>query len=269
MSFENSAPKLWLQYSESNDFFPETIDFLQKIGFISILSIDMDIKYSFQKTNWNTVIQGAEIETYDNDHMINDNFFVHKITIPKETSITRSLVYIKLHKQKSFTIKDFAGFVRSIPMVSLLIFFLITLIIPWVVGTFFRWISWIALFIFLIFFVYKLLKYFFEITKMKNQSIQDNMVTYNNPYDLRIFTKAAKEKINELWASWVTDIAIDRNTLYLKQDLIDDSKVSIIGLLFWKRKQYDSAKKEEIMNATIDVLSEQSLLDIFKDEDDN
>ena len=83
------------------------------------------------------------------------------------------------------------------------------------------------------------------------------------------FTKAAKEKINELWASWVTDIAIDRNTLYLKQDLIDDSKVSIIGLLFWKRKQYDSAKKEEIMNATIDVLSEQSLLDIFKDEDDN
>jgi hypothetical protein len=33
---------------------------------------------------------------------------------------------------------------------------------------------------------------------MKNQSIQDNMVTYNNPYDLRIFTKAAKEKINEL-----------------------------------------------------------------------
>ena len=133
----------------------------------------MDIKYSFQKTNWNTVIQGAEIETYDNDHMINDNFFVHKITIPKETSITRSLVYIRLHKQKSFTIKDFAGFVRSIPMVSLLIFFLITLIIPWVVGTFFRWISWIALFIFLIFFVYKLLKYFFEITKMKNQSIQD------------------------------------------------------------------------------------------------
>nr|MBR6100055.1 hypothetical protein [bacterium] len=49
---------------------------------MSILSIDMDIKYSFQKTSWNTIIQGAEIETYDNDHTINDNFFVHKMTIP-------------------------------------------------------------------------------------------------------------------------------------------------------------------------------------------
>ena len=68
----------------------------------------MDIKYSFQKTNWNTVIQGAEIETYDNDHMINDNFFVHKITIPKETSITRSLVCVKLNRTKSVSLKDIA-----------------------------------------------------------------------------------------------------------------------------------------------------------------
>ena len=87
MSVESHAPKLWLQYSSSNDFFPEKIEFLQKIGFISILSIDMDIKYSFQKTNWATIIQGAEIDTYDNDHVINDTFFVHKITIPRETNI--------------------------------------------------------------------------------------------------------------------------------------------------------------------------------------
>ena len=275
MSFENSAPKLWLQYSESNDFFPETIDFLQRIGFVNILSIDMDIKYSFQKTNWNTVIQGAEIETYDNDHTINDNFFVHKITIPKETSITRSLVCVKLNRTKSVSLKDIAWFVRSIPMVSLLIFFVLSVFasfLPWIIWgiwKFFLIINTIAIIVFLFFFIYKLIKYLFDITKMKNKSLQDNMVTYNNPYDLRIFTKAAKDKINELGQSWVTDIAIDRNTLYLKQDLIDDSKVSIIWLLFWKRKPYDSNKKEEIMNATIDILSEQSLLDIFKDEEDD
>jgi hypothetical protein len=28
--------------------------------------------------------------------------------------------------------------------------------------------------------------------------MQDYMITYTNPYDLRIFTKAAKDKISEL-----------------------------------------------------------------------
>ena len=273
MSFETEAPKLWLQYSESNDFFPETMDFLQKIGFISILSIDMDIKYSFQKTSWNTIIQGAEIETYDNDHTINDNFFVHKMTIPWETAITRSLVYIKLNQKKSVSIKDIAWFVRSFPMVSLLIFFVLSLFasfLPWVIwdiGKFFLIINSIAIVIFLFFFIYKLIKYVTEITKMWSKSMQDYMITYTNPYDLRIFTKAAKEKISELGKTWITDIAINRNTLYIKEDLMDDSKISLIWLIFWKRKAISSEEKEKVMNKMIDVLSDQNLLDIFKDDE--
>jgi hypothetical protein len=62
--------------------------------------------------------------------------------------------------------------------------------------------------------------------------MNDYMVTYTNPYDLKIFTKAAKDKFSELGKAGITDIAIDRNTLYMKQDLIDDSKVSMIGLIF-------------------------------------
>jgi hypothetical protein len=46
--------------------------------------------------------------------------------------------------------------------------------------------------------MYKLLKYLFELTKMGNTTMQDYMVTYTNPYDLKIFTKAAKDKITEL-----------------------------------------------------------------------
>lgn len=273
MSFETEAPKLWLQYSESNDFFPETMDFLQKIGFVSILSIDMDIKYSFQKTSWNTIIQGAEIETYDNDHTINDNFFVHKMTIPWETAITRSLVYVKLNQKKSVSIKDIAGFVRSFPMVSLLIFFVLSLFasfLPWVIwgiGKFFLIINSIAIVIFLFFFIYKLIKYVTEITKMWSKSMQDYMITYTNPYDLKIFTKAAKDKISELGKTWITDIAINRNTLYIKEDLMDDSKISLIWLIFWKRKAISSEEKEKVMDKMIDVLSDQNLLDIFKDDD--
>jgi hypothetical protein len=33
---------------------------------------------------------------------------------------------------------------------------------------------------------------------MGSKSMQDYMVTYTNPYDLRIFTKAAKDKFSEL-----------------------------------------------------------------------
>ena len=99
--------------------------------------------------------------------------------------------------------------------------------------------------------------------------MQDYMVTYTNPYDLKIFTKAAKDKITELGKAWITDLAINRNTLYIKEDLIDDSKVSIIWLIFWKRKAVSTEEKEIIMNRMIDVLSDQNLLDIFKEDDDN
>lgn len=268
MSVELNAPKLWLQYSDSNDFFPESIDFLQKIGFVSILSIDMDIKYSFQKANRATIIQGAEIDTYDNDHIVNDNFFVHKMTIPRETSITRSLLYIKLNQQKSFSIKEVIGFIRSFPMVSLLIFTVISLFIPWRVWDILQGINAIAILIFVLFFAYKFTKYFFELTKTNSKALQDHIVTYLNPYDLRIFTKEVKEKIWFLQKFGVTDIAIDRNTLYLKQDLIDESKTSIFGQLLGKRKTFDEKTKEKIMNGMIDLLSQPSFLDIFKIDGD-
>ena len=172
MSFEEEAPKLWLQYSENNDFFPETIDFLQKIGFISLLSIDMDIKYSFQKANRDSIIQGAEIETYDNDHTINDNFFATKITIPRETSITRSLLYIKLNQKKSVSIKDIAGFIKSFPMVTLgFILIIWMLFITTFLGKFILIFNWIVIFIYLLFFAYKLTKYLFELDSLYKCSI--------------------------------------------------------------------------------------------------
>lgn len=267
MSIESNAPKLWLQYSSSNDFFPENIEFLQKIGFITILSIDMDIKYSFQKANWATIIQGAEIDTYDNDHMINDTFFIHKITIPRETNITRSLVSIKLNQKKNVSLKDVIWFVRSFPMVSLLIFIFLAMFIPGKLGDILQIINAIALLIFILFFAFKFTKYFFELTKTNSTSIQDHMVTYINPHDLKIFTKELKEKIQELQYSGVTDIAIDRNIIYLKQDLIDDRQISLIGLLIGKRKIIEPQKKEKIMQAMIDVLSDQSFLALFKENE--
>ena len=49
-------PKLGLQYAGNNDFFPEGIDFA-KIRFVSMLSVDMYVKYSFQKVNRSNIIQ--------------------------------------------------------------------------------------------------------------------------------------------------------------------------------------------------------------------
>ena len=65
----------------------------------------MYVKYSFQKMSRATLVQGAEIDT-----------------IPRETSITRALVYIKLNQKKSMSAQDIISFVKSIPMVSLLLF---------------------------------------------------------------------------------------------------------------------------------------------------
>lgn len=61
---------------------------------------------------------------------------------------------------------------------------------------------------------------------------------------------------------------IDRNTLYLKQDLIDESKTSILKQLFGRRKSLSQEAKEDIMNAMIDVLSDLNFLNLFKEQED-
>lgn len=139
--------------------------------------------------------------------------------------------------------------------------------IPGKLGDILQIINAIALLIFILFFAFKFTKYFFELTKTNSTSIQDHMVTYINPHDLKIFTKELKEKIQELQYSGVTDIAIDRNIIYLKQDLIDDRQISLIGLLIGKRKIIEPQKKEKIMQAMIDVLSDQSFLALFKENE--
>lgn len=268
MAIDTNAPKLGLQYSTSNDFFPETIEFLQKLGFISVLSIDMDIKYSFQKTNRSTIIQGAEADIYDNDHAVSDTFFIYKITIPRETRITRSLISIKLNQKKSITLKEVFGFIKSFPMVSLLIFMILSLMIPGKIWKIIQIVNAITLLIFILFFAYKFIRYFFDLTKRDSKSMQDHMVTYLNPYDLKIFTPALKEQINKVQELGVTNIAIDRTTIYLKQSLINESDTSIFGQLFSGKPTMDEKKKEEVMTAMIDLLSNQNLLDLFKEHAD-
>lgn len=261
-----SSTTLGLQFASNNEFFDDKIDFLQKIGFVSILSIDMYVKYSFQKTNRNTIIQGAEIDTYDNDHMVNDTFFVHKIQLPQNRNISRALVYLSLKHKKAISIKEIVSFTKSIPFVSLLFFAILTAFIPWVIGKILQGINMIAILIFLFFFAYKFLQYFRNLTRMNSTSLQDHRLTYLNPIDLKLFTKTIKEKIEQLQNFWVTDVALDRNTLYFKQDLIDTSESSILGEFLRKKRVFDAEKKKQIMQQMINILSQENILALFPDE---
>ena len=155
--------------------------------------------------------------------MVNDTFFfIHKIKLPEATFLTRALVYIQLSHNKAMTLKEMASFSRSVPMVSLFIFTILFFLIPGVIGKILQGISLIAILIFVLFFAYKFLNYFYQTSRNKTHLFEDHRVTYLNPRDLSLFTPQVKEKIEQLHAVGVTDIAIDRNMLYLKQDLLDN-----------------------------------------------
>lgn len=266
MDLNVPAPKLGLQYSTNNDFFVEGIDFLQKIGFVSMLSIDMYVKYSFQKANRSNLIQGAEIDTYDNDHEVNDTFFVHKVHLPQKTLLTNALVYIQLNHNKAMNTREIASVLRSIPGFSIFLFAFLFALIPGVLGSILQGISMVAILIFLLFFAYKFFRYFLMLARTKTQNLQDHKVTYINPRDLAIFTPALKEKILQLDAVGVTDIAIDRNMLYLKQDLVDMKQSSLLAEFLGQRKLFDENQKKIIMEQMIDVLSDQDFLALFTKE---
>ena len=84
---------------------------------------------------------------------------------------------------------------------------------------------------------------------------------------LKFSQKKLKKKIWTLQNSGVTNIAIDRNIIYLKQDLIDDDQVSLIGF-FWQKKTIEAENKEKMMQTMIDMLSDQNFLALFRENED-
>lgn len=101
---------------------------------------------------------------------------------------------------------------------------------------------------------------------MDNRALQDHTLTYLNPYDLKIFTKEVKEKIDILQQYWITALAIERNAIYLKQDLIEEQQVSILGQILGKKKVMSEEKKEQIMENMLSLLENPEFLATFKED---
>lgn len=268
MPVADEAPKLWLQFSNSNDFFLHPMNFLQKIGFSNILSIDMFVKYSFQKASWQTIIQGAEIETYNNDHNINDRFFAYSLTIPRETPITRSLLTAKLNQKKNISLGDFSTFIKSMPLFGLFLFAILFSLIPGKIWTILQGITRISIAIFTLYYGYKFIFYLINLTKSSSTRQDDHIINYINPKDLTLLTPKVRELLENLAKIGVSNVAIDRNTLYLKQELIKSGETNLIKELFAKKEHYSEKEKDKIMKDMIDMIGDPEFLALFLESND-
>lgn len=229
----------------------------------------MFVKYSFQKASWETIVQGAEIETYNNDHNINDTFFAYSLTIPRETPISRSLLTAKLNQKKAISLGDFSMFIKSMPLFGLMIFALLFALIPGRFGQILQAITLISILIFILYYGYKFVFYLIELTKSSVKRQEDHIISYINPKDLNLITPEVKKLLDQFVAIGVNTVAMDRNTLYFKQELIKkNQKTNLIKELFASKEHYDEKEKDKIMKAMIDFIGDPKFLALFIDSDE-
>lgn len=208
-----------LTFSPSQKFFSRQKNLMQKLGFISVNTIDFHIKYSFQQVEKNFFIQGAEFETFDSNHSIIQQGMLYKIGVahPKHPNILWAKINLTSMKERMS--QGIRGAIRAFPLRERTLFILLLIFLPKTIGKTLAWINIIGVFIML---GYSLYKTFMMIIKgfqeQKKGFIGGFDVQYAQQSDQLFFSPEMLNNIQKLKNLDITQIAYTGNCLYCYQN---------------------------------------------------
>ena len=259
-----------LKYSDSKQY-RERTDFLHKHWFIDVLSIDANIKTSRSFQNQNITINGADVDTYNNSHIMNDSFVVWRILLPIDIINSQDDINIKI--QKIPKIIYIWNYIKSLPIFSF-IFFILSLVIFNV----FLWKIWQVLFkiliridiiwmlISILYFGNSFVRYMRGLININYIMYDDIKVSFINKQDLNIISSYLISWLKSTFSKLdVSDILIFKNAIYMKQSnqIYPQDLIWLLDNLLTKKYKTEDQKIESINN-TLSTMSSINISDLFK-----
>lgn len=175
-----------LLFTSSNQYFQDAAILQSRVWFVAPLAMDIYVATSFSGFLNTLVLTGGYFQTFTKNHVIDDSFLCYRI----ERIDHQALFPLSWKLTLTFTDQWFSvsGFVKKIlqgmPVVSLLIFSLLTRVFPPAVAQVFTYISLVWLLITGAFYARKFVKYLLSIFKTKAITYQDVHMIYENPLDV-------------------------------------------------------------------------------------
>ena len=247
-----------LKFSPSKLYFQHQNQILQKIWFISPMTIDVHFKYSFQEIYDKYFIEGWEFEWYTTDHVVHEQWIIYKIWFsdPKFKKVEN--LSLDVWKSKNKSVRPLILSILWWCIVFGLLFWLSQKFVIWKV---LFWLNIIWWFVLLCFYAWELWNFWYRrvvgMDKIKSWWFN---VKYSNQSDADIISSDVIDVLKKLKDEyWVVKFAFTWNCLYLLQDLHDYQ---------WNRltssgKMYTEQEKAKLQQKTMNFIHQPEFLSHF------
>lgn len=251
-----------IKFSPSKLYFQHQNQILQKIWFISPMSIDIHFKYTFQEVRENYFIEWWEFEWLTVDHDIHEQWIIYKIWFlnPKFKNIENCSFSMKKSYLDNPSIRPLVRWL----LWWLIIFGLLALLwSKYQVGKILLRINIIGALILLIFYGIKIGKALSKKIKTKSTEYWWLTVNYSNQSDALMLSQDIIKDLQYIGENfWIIQFCYTGNCIYLLQDIHDRN---------WERlsstsKLYSEQEKANLQQKTIDYLHNTEFLSHFISE---
>lgn len=249
-----------LQFSPSRIYFQHQNQILQKIWFISPMSIDIHFKYTFQEVQSTYFIEWGEFEWLTVDHDVHEQWIIYKIWLlnPRFQKVEHiSLTF----KNSYFDNPSIWPLVRWFLWWMVVFFLLAWLSSKSQFGQILLWINLIWALILLAFYGWKIGKVLYKKAfKTKNLDYWGFVVNYTNQTDALMLSWEVLSILKILEKEyWITKFAYTWNCIYLLQDVHDHE---------WNRlsessKLYSEQEKASLQQRTLEYIHQTEFLSQF------
>jgi hypothetical protein len=183
-------------------------------------------------------ITGAVIRTYTNDNMEDENFVLY--TLPLLKIITLDAVTLELQKKDFISLLSIGNFLRSLPLISLIIFNIFILLLPKPERTVLFYINIAAMVVVGAYMCFMYARYLYGLSRQSIKNLAGKKLVCRDAQDLEIVREADVKALVPLSEQGVVTAVFYLDRLYLKQPIGDsksaeESKVSISNVIGYLR----------------------------------
>ena len=249
-----------LRFSSSKLYFQHQNQMLQKIWFVSPLSLDIHFKYTFQEVNKNYFIEWWEFEWITVDHDVHEQWIIYKIWFldPKYQNIEHISLELKKNILDNPSIWPLVGWFAWWGAVFWLLFFLYG---KWQFWDVLFWLNVVGGGILFLFLIWKIFKFFYnKFFKTKRVEYWWFIVNYANHSDALMLSSDVINVLEKLRKEYrIIKFCYTWNCVYLLQDVHDHE---------WNRlssssKLYSEQEKASLQQRTLDYIRQSEFLSLF------
>lgn len=248
-----------LKFSPSKLYFQHQNQLLQKIWFVSPMSMDIHFKYTFQEVWLDFFVEWWEFEWITVDHDVHEQWIIYKV----------GFLHPKFKNVENFSLdmkKNYLDNPSIWPLIRWLLVWLIVLGIlswfwsKWQFGQILLWINLVWAAILLIFYGVKIGKIFYKKLNTKSVDYWWFTLNYSNHSDALMVSPEMLKILDILGrVFWVTKFCYTWNCIYLLQDVHDRA---------WKRlasssKLYSEQEKASLQQKTMEYIRGSEFLSFF------